>query len=89
MTNHPLLVHVADDDLARAVALLAAHGRRREAILFVEHLLRERTSDDDVLLLAALLLGTGIAGDRRRARLYLQRLQCRAAERSRPIRKRD
>ncbi|MBX3221666.1 MAG: hypothetical protein KF795_14190 [Labilithrix sp.] len=84
-----LIRPVPDEALARAAKLLAAQGRRREAIVLVERAIRDRTTADHVLLLALLLLDRDAPGDRRVANAYLQRLQCHIAEMARAVRKRD
>ena len=64
-----------DPALREAAESLAAHGRRRDAILLVEHVFRERRDADTALLLTLLLLGSGSADDSRLAHAYLRRLQ--------------
>ena len=61
--------------LKEAAESLAAHGRRREAIVLVERVFRERRDADTALLLTLLLLGSGSADDSRLAHAYLRRLQ--------------
>ena len=64
-----------DPALKEAAESLAAHGRRREAILLVEHAFRERRDADTALLLTLLLLGSGRADDFQLAHVYLRKLQ--------------
>jgi hypothetical protein len=64
-----------DVALTEAAELLAAQGRRREAIALVEHALRERRDANTTLLLASLLLGASSIAEQNLGFAHLRRLQ--------------
>jgi hypothetical protein len=66
---------IEDRSLTEAAELLAAHGRRHDAILFVAFALRQNRDNDTALLLVLLLLSSGTERDRAAARHYLRRVQ--------------